>query len=87
MNTRGNVSASFTEINIDFTNFQIIAVFDNIKLQGGHSIDITKISENENNIVVTIQNLLPGGINSVITQPFHIVKIPKSTKPVVFEHR
>lgn len=75
----------FTETNIDFDNYQIIAVFDKVYGNGGHSVDIVKITENESNIVVTIKNLQTGGVNSVITQPFHIVKIPITNKSIIFE--
>ncbi len=75
----------FTSTNVDFNNFQIIAVIDAVKSSGGHSIDITNIEETPNNIVVTIKHLLPGNATTVMSQPFHIVKIPKSTKPVVFQ--
>ena len=84
MNTVNNVSDSFTEIDIDFNSFQIVTAFDNVKPNGGHSIDITDVTVTESNITVTVQNLLTGGLNSVITQPFHIVKIPKSPKQIVF---
>ena len=76
---------NFTETTIDFTNFTGIAVFDQVYGGGGHSIDITNITEYENNIVVTVENLLTGNGSSVVTQPYHIVKIPKTTKPIVFE--
>jgi hypothetical protein len=79
-----NVS-NFKETNIDFKNYQIIAVFDKVYSYGGYSIDITKITEYEVNIVVTIENLQTGGVNAVITQPFHIVKIPIKNKPIIFE--
>jgi hypothetical protein len=85
MNNPNNLSKNFSEINVDFNNFQIIAVFDNIKQTGGFSIDITNVVENPNNIVVTIKHLLTGGDNTIITQPFHIVKIPKTIKPIVFQ--
>lgn len=75
----------FIETNVDFTNFTVIGVFDQVYGNGGHSIDITNITEYENNIVVTVENLQTGNTSSVITQPYHIVKIPKATKPIVFE--
>ena len=75
----------FLETDIDFTNYTVIVVFDQVYGNGGHSIDITNITEYENNIVVTVENLLTGNASSVITQPYHIVKIPKATKPIVFE--
>lgn len=75
----------FSETNVDFTNYTVIAVFDKVYGNGGHSIDITNITEYENNIIVTVENLLTGNANSVVTQPYHIVKIPKATKPIVFQ--
>jgi hypothetical protein len=76
---------NFTETMVDFTNFTVITVFDQVYGNSGHSIDITNITEYENNIVVTVENLQTGNASSVITQPYHIVKIPKATKPIVFE--
>jgi len=84
MNTLNDVSSSFTEIDIDFNRFQIIAVFEEIKYNGGHSIDITKVVETESSIAVTVENLKKGNFTSIVTQPYHIVKIPTSDKPVVF---
>jgi len=84
MNNPNNLSNNFSETNVDFNNFQIIAVFDSIKQTGGFSIDITSVIENSTNVVVTIQHLLTGSDNAIITQPFHIIKIPKSTKPIIF---
>lgn len=75
----------FEETTIDFDNFTVITVFDQIYGNGGHSIDITSIIEYETNIVITIENLETGNASSVITQPYHIVKIPKISKPIVFE--
>ena len=76
---------NFEETTIDFANFTVIAVFDQVYGNGGHSIDITNITEYENNIVVTVENLLTGNGSSVVTQPYHIVKIPRNPKPIVFE--
>jgi hypothetical protein len=75
----------FIETTIDFNSYTVIAAFDKINGNGGHSIDITNITENETNIIVTVQKLLTGNANSVITQPYHIVKIPKAKKPIVFQ--
>ncbi len=84
MNTVNNKSDEFTEIDIDFDQFQIIAAFEEIKYSGGHSIDITAVVETESSIEVQVENLKTGDITSIVTQPFHIVRIPKSDKPVVF---
>jgi hypothetical protein len=86
MNSANNVSGSFTETNIDFSQYQVIAIFDEIKGNGGWSIDITGITEAEN-IVVTYTNLKTGNFTDVMTQPYHIVKIPVSNKEIVFQHK
>lgn len=75
----------FTETDIDFDEFVILAVFDQVYPNGGHSIDITSVVEHQNNIIVTVDQLLPGGAQAVIQQPYHIVKIPMTSKPVLFE--
>ncbi|SHL75187.1 protease complex subunit PrcB family protein [Flavobacterium chilense] len=74
----------FSETNIDFTKYQIIAVIDQKYGNGGHSIDITQIIETRNKIFVNVEKLHTGNLTSVITQPYHIVKIAKSEKKVVF---
>jgi len=85
MNSVNNESDGFTETNIDFSNFIVIAVFDKIYGNGGHSIDITNITENENNVIIKVENILKGDLTSVITQPYDIVKIPKNDKLTIFE--
>ena len=80
-----NVSANFTEINIDFSAFQVIAIFDKLRDSGGWSIDVTTITENEDNLTVNIDNLQTGDLTQIVIQPFHIIKIPINGKPIVFE--
>jgi hypothetical protein len=75
----------FSESIIDFNNYTIITVFDQVYNNGGHSVDIMNITEFEDNIKVTVENLQTGNTSNVGTQPYHIVKIPKATKPIVFE--
>lgn len=79
-----NVSGSFTEINIDFNQYMLIVAFDQVYNNGGHSIDIMTVDESSQSINVDVEKLLQGNTTSVITQPYHIVKIPKIAKPVVF---
>ncbi|WBV61382.1 protease complex subunit PrcB family protein [Chryseobacterium camelliae] len=79
-----NVSGSFTEINIDFNQYMLIVAFDQVYNNGGHSIDIVAIDESSQSINVDVEKLLQGNTTSVITQPYHIVKIPKIAKPIVF---
>ena len=80
-----NISGGFTETNIDFNQYMIIAVFDDVYSNGGHSIDIMTVDENLQNIVVDVEKLLTGNVTTVVTQPYHIVKVQKSTKPLLFQ--
>ena len=85
LNSANNVSDGFTETNIDFNQYMVIAVIDEIYPNGGHSIDIITATEMQQNIVIDVEKLLAGNVTTVVTQPYHIVKIPKSTKPVLFQ--
>ena len=84
-NSVNNVSNNFTEMEIDFSTYQIIAVFDEVKNNDGWSIDITDVIEFSDSIVVSILNLKKGDDTYVATQPYHIVKIPVSEKKIVFQ--
>lgn len=77
-----NITATFTETNVDFNNYQIIVAID--MKNRSTSVDITNILENTSNIAVTIQNVQLG-VTQDVAYPFHIVKILKSSKPIVFQ--
>lgn len=84
MNTQNNVSDKFTETDIDFNQYQIIAAFDELKLYTGSTIDITEVTEVQSSIHVKVENIHSVGFLAALSQPFHIVKIPKSDIPIVF---
>lgn len=81
MNTVNNVTDSFTETDIDFDVYEIIAVFLDVK-PNGWEVTITKITEDDTGIHVYKNET--EFLYSVMTQPFHIVKIFKNDKEVVF---
>ena len=85
MNSVNNVSDNFSEIDIDFSQYKIIAIFDKIKSKGGHSLELNIMSNSEN-IIININDISPkGNAATVITQPYHIVKISNSNLPIIFE--
>ncbi|MXS72020.1 hypothetical protein GSF70_12410 [Flavobacteriaceae bacterium W22] len=84
LDANNNVSGGFTETNIDFNQYMVIAVFDQTYLNGGHSIDIIAVDETASNLEINVEKLLQGNVTSIVTQPYHIVKIPKIAKPVTF---
>lgn len=77
-----NVEITFLETNVDFDNFQVIAVVRELQ-PTGNEVEITNIVEYQDTILVTV--IFIEGDATILSQPFHIVKIPKSDKPVVFE--
>ena len=84
MNSVNTVSDSFSEIDINFSEFTVIAVFDDIKGNGGYGIDLA-VSSTAETIIVDVSHLSPeGNAITVMTQPYHIIKIPKALLPVVF---
>ncbi|MGC4130553.1 MAG: hypothetical protein QM564_13600 [Bergeyella sp.] len=80
-----SITSTFTETNIDFNTFDVIVTVDEIRQDSGHSRTITSIVENQNDIVAVIVNEYAGTGYTVLTRPYHIVKIPKSSKPIVFQ--
>jgi len=87
MDTYNHYSEFFTETQIDFTQHKIIVVIDELRTSGGYNITIASITQNNNQLVVDVDNTGggPGNAATVMTQPFHIVKIPHTNLPVVFE--
>jgi len=72
---------------INFTNYTVIAAFMGEQRTGGYSIEIKKIKDSGKEIIVHIKEKAPakGAITTmVLTQPYHVVKAKKITKPVVF---
>lgn len=74
-----------SEANVDFNTYQVIAVIDEPRPNGGHSIDIISITENAENIIVVVDKLLNGDATTIPTRPYHFVKIPISNKEITFE--
>jgi hypothetical protein len=82
MNSTNKVSNSFSETDINFNSYLIIAVFLEVK-NNGWSVEITNIIENDNDLVVSTNET--EFANSVITQAFCIVKIPTTKKTIIFK--
>ena len=88
MNSNSNVSDNFTETNIDFTSYSVIAVFDKVLGNSGNSVTVLSVFEDDNNVTVELKyNYYTGVGLTVMTQPFQIVKVPvlDKKKTVIFE--
>jgi hypothetical protein len=87
INRLNNYVDRFTEKEIDFSTYQIIAVFDEFKGSSAWRIEITHIIEWPDKIVVFVADNVPKGyITADMAQPFLIVKIPVSKKKIKFEY-
>ena len=81
-NSFNTVTDNFSETDIDFDNYLIIAVFLDVK-PSGWEVKITNITENESSLVISTNETQFA--SSVITQPFSIVKIRRTEKAIEFE--
>lgn len=82
MNLYNDETLHFSEVDINFTNYLVIAVFLDVK-PNGWEIDISNITETSDSIIVSKSDR---GLDlPVISQPYHIVKIPITTKQIVFQ--
>ena len=80
INSVNSVSSSFSEININFSNHIIICVFDTIRNTGGYAIEIERVFVEKKNLNIVYNKKEPGPmemVTTIITQPYHIVKIEK----------
>ncbi len=84
MDSVNNVTGSFTETEINFSEYLIIAAFSDLRPIGGCSIEIKNVVESSESINITIENIIPETGTAVETQPYHIVKIPRTAKQIVF---
>jgi hypothetical protein len=82
MNSVNNVSDNFMETNINFNEFTVFAIFLEVK-NNGWEIGTENVTENQNNI--SVSTLETEFASSVITQPFSIIKIPKTDKTIIVE--
>ena len=77
-----NITDSFYETSINLDSFTVVAVI-NTK-NSTTTVDITTITENSSDVIVHIENIQMG-LSQDVANPFHIVKMPKTTKDIVFE--
>ncbi|QNM86422.1 hypothetical protein H9W90_04670 [Polaribacter pectinis] len=82
MNSIENVSNGFATNEINFDTHYIIATILELK-SSGWEVEITEITENSDNLVITTKEIDFSTLN--YSQPFHIVLIPKTEKEIIFE--
>ena len=73
---------------VDFSKNTIIAVYQGSHSTGGYSIEITRIIEEDDQVIVYVKESSPSPgaeVTQAFTQPYHIVKTQKITKEIVFK--
>jgi hypothetical protein len=73
---------------VDFSESIVIAVFMGGFATGGYSIEVKEIYDVGQSVVVKVEKTYPGKnciVTMALTQPYHIVKIDKTDKPIIFE--
>lgn len=73
------------QLEVDFNCEMIILTLDEAYGYAGYEIEILSVVEEDARILVTINRSDLGTGMPVMTQPFHLVKVPKLDKEVVFE--
>jgi hypothetical protein len=74
---------------INFQNEMVIGVFLGSRPSSGYSVNIDSIVDNGSELVVTYTEGRPpaGGISlTVMTAPYQMVRVPTSSKPVIFQN-
>lgn len=74
--------------NVDFNEEMVIAVFQGVKSEGGYDIKITEVRDFEYFVEVIVQETSSEPLQIQIqaeTQPYHIVKIKRTDKKIVFK--
>jgi len=80
-----SVNPTQDEVSIDFELTTVLAYFDYIRTTGGHSVQIVEVIETTNGLQARFKTSAQEGFSAeIMSQPFHIISIPKTTKTVKF---
>lgn len=70
---------------VDFSTEMIIAVFAGERPTSGYEVEITRVLSTDQGLRVTYQEHAPPAgtlVRPVLTTPFHVIRLPRSEKPV-----
>ena len=73
---------------VDFSKEMVVAVFMGSRPSAGFAVEVVSAAERDGKLVVSYKETMPpaGSVSAqVLTAPYHIAAIPKSSAPVVFE--
>lgn len=73
---------------VDFSKYTIVAVFMGRASTGGYAITVYDVVDTGSSILVKVEKTQPGPgtiVTQALTQPYHIIQIAKTDKPVFFD--
>lgn len=71
---------------IDFDDSMLLAIFDKVRTTGGYSLVFDEVKQEKGRYIVKTNMEKPGEMaSSVMTQPYLILKLPKTDKEVTVE--
>lgn len=73
---------------VDFSEYMVAGVFAGQKPSGGYEVEITGIEVVNNSLNIYYKETVPSAgqvVTTVMTQPFHIIKIKKSDAEINFK--
>ena len=85
-----NTPNTFSKVTIDFSEQQLLCVFDTIRNTSGYKIEIKNILIENKGIKIIYTSAKPSAkemVNMVITQPYHLVIINKRGEELTFIHK
>ena len=85
MSKVNDVTQSFNETDIDFSEYRVVAIFDKVRGSGGYYLQVTSKPESGKIIIDIVHGTPAGAVTLNITQPYLIGKIPVSDMSVVFK--
>lgn len=74
----------FNRTEFDFSGEILLVVIDKFRPNGGHSIEITKLLEANNQISAIVEKPQNGNATTMVMQPYHIISIEKTSKKIGF---
>ena len=69
---------------MDFDQFQVLALIDEVRPHSGYYLSISEVLETETQIEVKLQQGHTDEGFTVLSQPFYIARIARTDKPVKF---
>ena len=72
---------------VNFGESMVLAVYMGEKTSGGFNVEILEVKETEELIIVVTKFTNPEteqGLTTALTQPFHMIKIGKTDKEIIF---